>query len=351
MRPFIHIGGDEVSLVSGNWNKHVLDQAITNSLGLTNTPGGSSAMQKYQSWFTQKIADFINSRGWTMMGWSEIMNGGTVTNAGLMDWIDGSGSRATQAATNGEPVVMTSSAELYLNKWQTGTSSSGGGVVWSNEPPGQSGLVTMSTVYNFEPVNSFLLADTNGYATNIIGIQGNTWGEYIPSLKNMEFRTYPRLCAVAESGWTPRTLKSLSNFNTRLAVHKLRLTQMGVNYNPEATPPAAGSWSSGQISTNYTQLVWDISNKISSAGEIDLSFCWKSGANGLKIQWAALEENGVELDRDTHDGLAQSGTQSRVQYALRLRSLRPGATYTIRASVAGNGGTTSSGIVYLPLWD
>ena len=118
--PYIHIGGDEVSF--SNWSRHALDQALTNSLGLTNSPG-ISAMQKYQSWFTQKIANFIASQGKTMIGWSEIMNGGTVTNAALMDWIDGAGSRAIQAATNGEKVVLTSSAELYLNKWETGTSA------------------------------------------------------------------------------------------------------------------------------------------------------------------------------------------------------------------------------------
>jgi len=37
-------------------------------------------MQVYQSHFTQQIANFIKSKGRTMMGWSEIMNGGTVTN-------------------------------------------------------------------------------------------------------------------------------------------------------------------------------------------------------------------------------------------------------------------------------
>jgi hexosaminidase len=348
--PFIHIGGDEVSF--GNWNKHGLDQAMTNSLGLTNSPG-ISAMQKYQSWFAQRIANFLAGKGRTMIGWSEIMNGGTVTNAALMDWIDGSGSRAIQAATNGEFVVMTSSAELYLNKWETGTSAGNGtGVIWSNEPPGQSGYVPMSTVYNFEPVPNALLTDTNGYVTNIIGEQGNTWGEYIPSLRNMQFKTYPRLCAVAETDWTPKSLKSLSNFTNRLAAHKLRLAQMGINFNPSATPPQIGSWTQGQISTNFTTLEWGITTNVTAAGEIDVSFCWKSGANGLNIAWAALVENGVELDRDTHDGTTLTGsTTMKPAYVLRLRSRRPGATYTIRASVAGRGGTASSGIVYMPNWD
>ena len=91
-------------------------------------------------------------------------------------------------------------------------------------------------------------------------------------------------------------------------------------------------------------------------GEIDISFCWKNGANGLDIAWAALLENGVELDRDTHAGFTgtngvPANTFVRPTYILRLPARRPGATYTLQASVAGRGGTASNGTVYRPNWD
>jgi hexosaminidase len=70
----------------------------------------------------------------------------------------------------------------------------------------------------------------------------------------------------------------------------------------------------------------------------------------LDIAWAALLENGAEIDRDTHAGFA-GATPSKPAYVLRLPARRPGATYTLRASVAGRGGTDSSGIVYRPNWD
>ena len=65
--PYIHIGGDEVNF--GNWQKHSLDQALTNSLGIT-------SMQQYQAHFTQQIANWVKSQGRTLIGWSEILNGG-----------------------------------------------------------------------------------------------------------------------------------------------------------------------------------------------------------------------------------------------------------------------------------
>jgi hexosaminidase len=135
-------------------------------------------------------------------------------------------------------------------------------------------------------------------------------------------------------------------------IHEQRLTQLGLNYNHESTPPQIGSWNSSQISTSFSSLAWDITGSVTNAGEIDVSFCWKSGTNGLNIAWAALEENGVEIDRDPHAGF--TGTNAPIvkpAYVLRLPARRPGATYTLRASVAGDFGPDSNGIVYRPNWD
>lgn len=336
--PYIHIGGDEVKF--HNWQEHSLDQDLMNSLGIT-------SMQSYQSYFTQQIANWIQSRGRTMIGWSEIMNGGLVTNAVLMDWKIGANSRAIQAATNGQYVVMTPTSHCYINHWETGNSTSGSGVIWSNEPPAQSGLVPLSTVYSMEPIPAGLAP---AYSNFILGAQGNCWSEYIPSALNMEFRMFPRLCALAEVNWTAPTLKNYNDFTNRLVVHNQRLRSMGVNYNPRNTPPQVASWAAGQIFTNYSTLTWDITSSITNAGEIDLSFCWKGGTNGLDIAWAALLENGLEIDRDTHAGFTGT-TSSRPVYVLRLPARRPTATYTLRAFVAGRGGTNSNGVVYSTNWN
>ena len=332
---YIHIGGDEVNF--GNWQKHPLDQALKSSLGI-------SSDQVYQSHFTQQIANWLQSQGRTMMGWSEIMNGGTVTNAALMDWLN---TRAVQAATNSEYVVMAPSSTLYINKWETANNSSGGGVVWSNEPPGQSGLCTLANVYAYEPIPASLPA---AYTNFILGAEGPCWTEWIPSLLNMQFRIFPRLCAIAEVDWTPAALKNWTDFSNRLEVQKQRLTQMGVNYNPHATPPVLGNWSPAQTPATYATMTWDITPSVTAPGEIDVSFCWKTGAHGLDIAWVALLENGVELDRDTHAGFT-GVSPSRPVYVLRLPAKRPGATYTLAASAQGRGGTNSNGVVYRPNWN
>ena len=330
--PYIHIGGDEVNF--HNWTNCPLDRAMTNTLHITNP-------QVYQGWFAQQMANWIKSQGRTMIGWSEIFNGGLVTNAALMDWL-GNGALA---ATNRQYAVMALSSTLYINKWETATNTSGGGVVWSNEPPGQSGLCTLTNVYGFEPVPATV---TGVYTNYILGAEGPCWSEWIPSLLNLEFRVYPRLSAISEVNWTAPALKNWNSFTNRLVTQQLRLARMGVNCNPHAIPPAIGSWSIAPAA--YSTLTWDLTTSVTNAGEIDVSFCWKTGSNGLDIAWAALLENGVEIDRDTHAGFT-GVSPSRPAYVLRLPARRPGATYTLSASVEGRGGTNSTGIIYRPNWD
>jgi hexosaminidase len=193
------------------------------------------------------------------------------------------------------------------------------------------------------------------YTNYILGAEGPNWSEYIPSFLNLTFKAYPRLCAVAELDWTAAALKNYSDFTNRLVIHKQRLAQLGLNFNPSGVPPQLGSWTSSQITTSFSSLAWDITGSVTNAGsasEIDVSFCWKAGTNGLNIAWAALEENGIEIDRDVHAGF--TGTNAPIvkpAYVLRLPARRPGATYTLRASVAGDFGPDSNGIVYRPNWD
>jgi hexosaminidase len=320
--------------------------AMTNSLGLTNSPG-VSALQKYQAWFTQQIANYIHGKGRTMMGWSEIMNGGVVTNCILQDWQNGNTRQAAHAATNGQPVVISASAIYYINKYEHPLNLN----IWSNEPPGQAGDVPLSAVYSSDPATNVPTAYTN----YVWGIETPNWSEFIPCLMNLEFKAFPRLCAAAEVGWTPVALRNFTDFTNRLELHKLRLKAAGINYNTSITPPVIGSWSSNQITTSFSTLEWDVTTNLTSAGEFDVSFAWKAGTtNGLLLQWGALIEN--EIDRDTHQGWSgyvstTTSAATNAVYILRLPALRPSATYKLRASVLGTNGINSYGLLYKPNWN
>jgi hexosaminidase len=257
-----------------------------------------------------------------------------------MDWKTGSSSEAVMTASARQYVVMTPTSNCYLDYYQNT------GVTYSVEPPAIGGNLPLSTVYAFEPIPASLPAQYDSY---ILGAQGNQWCEYVPSLENVEFKSYPRMCAIAEVAWTPAALKNYTNFTQRLVTHEQRLTQMGANYNSSSSKKI-GTWAAAQITTGGGTVSWDITSSVSAAGEVDVSFAYTSGANALSISWLALQVNGVEIDRDTHSGSAGSSPSDPI-YILHLPALVPGATYTIQAWVAGVGGTASSGSVYLPNWD
>jgi hexosaminidase len=329
---YVHTGGDEV--FSDIWTTYPADKAKMQSLGIN--PASSTAVQQYQHWFSQQIANWLTAHGRTMSGWSEIEYGGVLTNATVMDWLDNEAAPAAQAGQN---AVACSIDFAYLNNYEYQNST------WCLEPPPNGFWMPVSTVYGWDPIPSGLAPQ---YQSRILGAEGCLWCEGAPSFRNAEFQSYPRECAIAESTWTAKGMKNYADFAGRLAWHEQRLTQMGINYN-SGSVPRIGSWA-GPVSTTYATKSWDISTNVAAGGELDVSFFYTAGANGLDIQWAALLENGVELDRDTHVGFAGYSPVAAV-YILRLPFRKTGAVYTIQASVRGEGGTDSNGNVYLPNWD
>jgi len=90
---YVHIGGDEVP--KDAWKNNSECQALMKQEGLKN-------QAELQSWFTRRIEKFVSAHGRTLIGWSEILQGGIAQNAVVMDWIGG----ATEAAKAGHDVVM-----------------------------------------------------------------------------------------------------------------------------------------------------------------------------------------------------------------------------------------------------
>ena len=345
--PYIHCGGDEV-IATGDtqWTSYAPDANQITALGLTGTT--DAKIQSYQRWFTTNLTAFLRSNGRTLVGWSEIEAAGTITNAVLMEWetLDGN-----QTASNGQSVVMAPNGINYYEEDDTNTTL--------NEPFFQVGsapsYLTVSGVYNYEPVPSTL---NPPWTTNIIGAQCNLWCEFVPSPLNVEYKIFPRICAESEVTWTQKAQKNYSDFTTRLVTDEQRLAQLGLNYNRE-TNTLIGSWGPS-VSTSATTVNYDITSYVTKGGEIDVSFAYTSGSDGLDVYWVKLLENGTQVDLNTFSGFAglanylQTGNSlgGVAYYALHLPWYHPGSTYTIQASIAEQGSSASSnGNVYLPNWN
>lgn len=203
---YIHIGGDEVP--KSNWAHCSKCQARMAKEGLK---GG----RELQSYFIRRIETFINAHGRSLIGWSEIREGGLAKNAAVMDWIGG----AVEAASDGHNVVMSPTKYCYLDHYQSTNHV--------NEPRAIGGYLPLSRVYEFEPIPATL---SPALQSHILGAQGNLWTEYVPSFKHAQYMIFPRMCAMAEVTWSPTAARDWAGFARRLAVHERRLDLAQINY-------------------------------------------------------------------------------------------------------------------------
>jgi hexosaminidase len=203
---YIHVGGDEVS--TDNWAKCPKCQARKKAEGLKND-------RQLESYFIQRMETFINAHGRSLIGWSEIREGGLAKNAALMDWIGG----ATEGAREGHDVVMTPEADCYLDHYQSRDQA--------KEPRAIGGFLPLRAIYAFEPIPKNLEAE---FQPHILGAQGNLWTEFIPNLRHAEYMIFPRESALAEVTWSPKESRNFDDFLRRLATDNRRLDAMGVNY-------------------------------------------------------------------------------------------------------------------------
>lgn len=209
---YIHIGGDEV--VKSNWMACAACQSRIKNEGLKNE-------HALQSYFIGRVEKIVNAQGKSLIGWSEIREGGLAPSAALMDWIGG----GAESAASGHEVVMTPTKYCYFDHYQSTNRAA--------EPKAIGGFLPLKKVYEFDPVPTNLPAE---FHARILGGQANLWAEYIPNLPQVEYMMFPRLGALAEATWSPKTARDFENFKARTAVNEKRLGALGVNYRPLSKP-------------------------------------------------------------------------------------------------------------------
>jgi hexosaminidase len=214
---YIHIGGDEAP--KDVWKKSAFCQKLMKNLGL-------KTEDELQSYFIQRIEKFVNSKGRTIIGWDEILEGGLSPNATVMSWRGEAGGIA--AAQQNHNVIMTpGSGGLYIDQQQGKQ---------NEEPLSIGGYDPLSKIYSYNPIPPVLNADQQKF---IVGVQANLWTEYIPTEPKAEYMLLPRLLALSEVAWSPLSNKNYSNFaDTRLPSHLARLDKNNFDYR---VPTAIGA--------------------------------------------------------------------------------------------------------------
>ena len=209
---YIHIGGDECPRTE--WLTSVDAQHLARRRGLVGP-------DRLQRWFTAQLQAWLTERGRIMVGWDEICDDGPVPGAVVMAWRDAR--HGVAAAEAGHQVVQAPTSHTYFDFYP------GDG---EDEPYAIGGLLTTRQVYGFDPLAGVAPATRQ----RVIGVQGQVWTEYLPSIQRVEYALFPRACALAEIGWSDDQHRSWPEFEARLTGHLSRLDALGVNYRPESGP-------------------------------------------------------------------------------------------------------------------
>jgi hexosaminidase len=207
---YIHIGGDESP--KEYWKESQFCQDLIKKLGLKDE-------HELQSYFIQRMEKYINSKGRSIIGWDEILEGGLAPNATVMSWRGVEGGIA--AAKQDHDVIMTPGGPigLYFDHKQSSS---------TDEPTNIGGLAPYSIAYAYDPMPKELTAEQQKH---VIGVQANLWTEYIQTPAKVEYMILPRMFALSEIAWSQVARKDLKNFSEeRIPVHLARLDKTGTNY-------------------------------------------------------------------------------------------------------------------------
>ena len=203
---YIHVGGDEAG--KSAWKKCPKCQALMKEKGMKN-------VDELQSYMIHRAEEFLISKDRKLIGWDEILEGGLAPEATVMSWRGEDG--GIKSARMGHDVVMTPGNYMYLDFYQADPKT---------QPYAIGGYTPIKKVYSYDPVPADSL--TAEECRHILGVQANTWTEYIQTPEHLEYMMFPRALAVAEIGWTPQELRTWEDFKPRMNAHISKLQGMGI---------------------------------------------------------------------------------------------------------------------------
>lgn len=199
--PYIHIGGDETP--KDRWAACASCQALMKAQGLSDEEG-------LQSYFIRHIQTYLTSRGKTLIGWDEILEGGADKNAIVEIWHGDD--EARKALTNGNRIIV--AGPFYLDS--------------------PLDALTTREVYTTDIAGAASDKTFQKHSAQMLGAEAPLWSEHANPI-NAEWKIYPRILAFAENLWDggSRDTAAYADFQRRLQTHYPWLDSQHIAYGPE----------------------------------------------------------------------------------------------------------------------
>ncbi|WP_441247741.1 family 20 glycosylhydrolase [Kitasatospora sp. McL0602] len=350
--PYLHIGGDE-------------------------TPQATAA--EYAA-YVSAATTAVTAQGKRVMGWHQLGQGTLPANSLLQYWGDASDQstvgtaqesagirQARSGVAQGAAFVMSPGDHAYLDmKYDAGTPY---GLSWE-------GYVPVRKAYDWDPATTVAATDGSSPvvpADRIAGVEAALWadrayagstslptstGQFPEPSVYADHMSFPRLPAIAEIGWSPRSTHDWTDFSRRLATQGPRWTAAGIGFYaaPDITWPAGGtpgSLNGVHTVTTGSQALDDPASSTATLTQLD-TWALHGGSNQ---QWTFAQQtdgsytltNGAShLCLDVNGGSTSAGATV-IQYTCaatpnqRWRATAlPGGGYTLASVRSGLLLTTAS---------
>ena len=206
----MNIGGDEVNL--SIWRNCPVCSAFMTKEHMTRP-------EELQNYFVRRLEKTIHKLGKQMAGWDEINDGGDLDKSTQVNaWR--SIQKVLESTSKGQPTVIMIAQNYYFDMAQSKYER---GHNWA-------GITPLDKVYALDPNNKNVFTpEQNKF---IQGIQGGIWAELLNEpARFLEYQSYPRICALAEAGWTSQSNRKWEDFYQRLtSTHFERMYSMGIAF-------------------------------------------------------------------------------------------------------------------------
>jgi hexosaminidase len=190
--PFLHVGGDEADATSA---------------------------EDYKTFMT-RVLPLVEKYGKRAIGWHEMATVELPDSAIPQFWrIEASHDGVARAAANGSKVIMSPADRVYLDMKYDADSPLG--LDWA-------GLVEVDRAYDWDPAERLPGVGEE----SLLGVEAALWAETLRSITDVQTMTFPRLPAVAEIGWSPRSTHDWESFRRRLAAFGPRWRAQGIAFHP-----------------------------------------------------------------------------------------------------------------------
>lgn len=205
---YLHLGGDEVS--TRYWQKCPRCQELMKAQGI-------KSVNELFEYFVDRVEKIAHEEGKRCIFWDEALSADLSSHTLVSGWHDLA--TCKKAIAQEQPVVVMPASYCYIDMKQNAFER---GHTWA-------WLVDTRRIYSLHPEQLTTDPLKQKY---VRGVEAALWAELLDRPDRFfEYQSYPRLCALAEVGWSKPSQRNWDDFYARLIQgHLPRLAAMGIDF-------------------------------------------------------------------------------------------------------------------------